>query len=36
MQTSIKTTCYPAAVNYLKFYKKGKVMEIFKVLKTDK
>jgi hypothetical protein len=35
-QTSIKMTSYPAAVYYLKIMKEGKVVKIFKVLKTDK
>lgn len=35
-QTSIKMTSYPAAVYYLKIMKDGKVVKIFKVLKTDK
>lgn len=35
-QTSIKMTSYPAGIYYLKVMKGGKVMKIFKVLKTDK
>ncbi|WP_312764517.1 T9SS type A sorting domain-containing protein [Epilithonimonas sp.] len=35
-QTSISMSSYPAAVYYLKIAKEGKVVKIFKVLKTDK
>ena len=35
-QTSITMASYPAAIYYLKIMKEGKVIKIFKVLKTDK
>lgn len=35
-QTSIIMSSYPAAIYYLKIVKEGKVVKIFKVLKTDK
>ena len=35
-QTSIRMASYPAAIYYLKIMKDGKVIKIFKVLKTDK
>ncbi|WP_313100360.1 T9SS type A sorting domain-containing protein [Epilithonimonas sp.] len=35
-QTSINMTFYPAAVYYLKIMKDGKVVKVFKVLKTNK
>jgi len=35
-QTSIGMASYPAAIYYLKIMKEGKVIKIFKVLKSDK
>lgn len=35
-ETSITMASYPAAVYYLKISKDGKVVKIFKILKTDK
>lgn len=35
-QSSISMSSYPAAIYYLKIAKEGKVVKIFKVLKTDK